>query len=127
MERLLRFYFIDFFISLGEVIVQRLNLQVLWTQPAPSEDAKVCGIGWRPDERILAIGNEKLMHFYSSSIPSINTFHLREFLIHLNNILTILNVFVYPHSFPLSRLQQWKSDFGRCGKSSNSSHARIEK
>lgn len=40
----------------GEVIVQRLNLQVLWTQPAPFDDAKVCGIGWRPDERILAIG-----------------------------------------------------------------------
>ncbi|XP_031628061.1 anaphase-promoting complex subunit 4 [Contarinia nasturtii] len=40
----------------GEVIVQRLNLQGLWTQPPPYEDAKVCGISWRPDERILAIG-----------------------------------------------------------------------
>lgn len=43
-------------IFIGEVIVQRLNLQVLWTQPPPHEDTKVCGIGWRPDERILAIG-----------------------------------------------------------------------
>lgn len=25
-------------------------------QPPPFENAKVCGIGWRPDERILAIG-----------------------------------------------------------------------
>lgn len=49
---------------LGEVIVQRLNLQVLWTQPAPSDDAKVCGIGWRPDERILAIG-EKIIHLFN--------------------------------------------------------------
>lgn len=48
-----------FGVFLGEVIVQRLNLQVLWTQPAPFEDAKVCGIGWRPDERILAIGKRK--------------------------------------------------------------------
>lgn len=36
--------------------MQRLNLQVLWVQPPPFENAKVCGIGWRPDERILAIG-----------------------------------------------------------------------
>lgn len=43
---------------LGEVIVQRLNLQVLWTQPPPFENARVCGIGWRPDERILAIGKK---------------------------------------------------------------------
>lgn len=48
----------------GEVIVQRLNLQVLWTQPAPSDDAKVCGIGWRPDERILAIGKKIILLFY---------------------------------------------------------------
>lgn len=41
---------------LGEVIVQRLNLQVLWVQPPPSDDSKVRGIDWRPDERILAIG-----------------------------------------------------------------------
>lgn len=45
---------------IGEVIVQRLNLQVLWTQPPPTDDAKVCGIGWRPDERILAIGKTQL-------------------------------------------------------------------
>lgn len=44
------------FFPTGEVIVQRLNLQVLWVQPPPFENAKVCGIGWRPDERILAIG-----------------------------------------------------------------------
>lgn len=43
--------------------MQRLNLQVLWVQPPPFENAKVCGIGWRPDERILAIGKIFLQIF----------------------------------------------------------------
>lgn len=46
----------------GEVIVQRLNLQVLWTQPPPFDYARVCGIGWRPDERILAIGKGAILY-----------------------------------------------------------------
>lgn len=70
----------------GEVIVQRLNLQVLWTQPAPSEDAKVCGIGWRPDERILAIGKTAFVHHIENT-----TFYFQ---------------------FQFIRLQQWKSHFG---------------
>lgn len=40
----------------GEVIVQRLNWQNLWTQESPSDSAEVRGLDWRPDERILAIG-----------------------------------------------------------------------
>lgn len=46
--------------------MQRLNLQVLWTQPPPFENARVCGIGWRPDERILAIG--KALSKYSLTL-----------------------------------------------------------
>lgn len=38
-------------------MVQRLNLQILWVQQPPSENAKVRGIDWRPDEHILAVGN----------------------------------------------------------------------
>lgn len=52
----------------GEVVVQRLNLQVLWVQPPPFENAKVCGIGWRPDERILAIGKYLLKINYAIGI-----------------------------------------------------------
>lgn len=60
------FYNSKILIFLGEVIVQRLNLQVLWTQPPPFENARVCGIGWRPDERILAIGmNTNLFYPFS--------------------------------------------------------------
>lgn len=63
-----------FFFPTGEVIVQRLNLQVLWVQPPPFENAKVCGIGWRPDERILAIGSLQFVHqiiiFYAHLISS---------------------------------------------------------
>lgn len=39
-----------------EVIVQRLNWQNLWIHSPPADNAKVRGIDWRPDERILAIG-----------------------------------------------------------------------
>lgn len=47
---------LSFFSRLGEVIVQRLNWQNLWTQEPPSDGAQVRGLDWRPDERILAIG-----------------------------------------------------------------------
>lgn len=71
--------------------MQRLNLQVLWTQPPPYENARVCGIGWRPDERILAIGKKMSFERFSFS-------------------------FIHSH---FQRLQQRQSDFGRCGKTSD--------
>lgn len=80
----------------GEVIVQRLNLQVLWTQPAPYEDAKVCGIGWRPDERILAIGKELCTSFLMNFPVN--------FLIAKPSIC---------EKFQISRLQQWKGHSSR--------------
>lgn len=58
----------------GEVIIQRLNLQILWTQPAPTDDSKVCGIDWRPDERILAIGKQRKDQTYCCWNSKLNFF-----------------------------------------------------
>lgn len=40
----------------GEVIVQRMNFQKIWTHPPPIDTAHVRGIDWRPDEKIIAVG-----------------------------------------------------------------------
>lgn len=36
--------------------MQRLNWQKILTHPPPTETAKVRGLDWRPDEKIIAIG-----------------------------------------------------------------------
>lgn len=38
------------------MIVQRLNFQKIWTHSPPVDGAKVRGIDWRPDEKIIAVG-----------------------------------------------------------------------
>ena len=41
---------------LGEVMIQRLKWQKVWTLPPPEEGLLVRSIAWRSDEKIIAIG-----------------------------------------------------------------------
>ncbi|XP_012940593.1 anaphase-promoting complex subunit 4 [Aplysia californica] len=40
----------------GEVIVNRLSWQRVWSLSAPSEGDKVGGLAWRPDGKVIAVG-----------------------------------------------------------------------
>ncbi|CAG5116966.1 unnamed protein product [Candidula unifasciata] len=48
----------------GEVLVNRLSWQRVWSLSPPSEGEKICGLAWRPDGKVIAVG-------YSSGVVRI--------------------------------------------------------
>lgn len=85
-----------FFEYLGEVIVQRLNIQTLWIHPPPYENARVCGFDWRPDVHVLAVG------MYSATTATTKTTKTTKQQPNLHSILDICCMILYLHSSIIS-------------------------
>lgn len=51
------------FFRIGEVIIQRLNWQKIFTFPPPSEDVKVRSLSWQHDETLIAVGTSICIKF----------------------------------------------------------------
>lgn len=56
----------------GSIIVQRLNWQRICTFPPPVDSQKVACMSWRPDEKLLAVG-ELFVHFNRLNIFSLGS------------------------------------------------------
>lgn len=52
------------FFRIGEVIIQRLNWQKIFTFPSPSEDVKVRSLSWQHDETLIAVGTSICIKFH---------------------------------------------------------------